>query len=309
MPTTICAPPADRVDLLAHRRAAVDGHELDARGTCRRFELARDLQRELAGRAQHERLNCGRVRFTRVVDQRQAERGGLAGARARLHDQVSCRAWRARRRRAARASDERSRARRRRCGPPRSKAARRRSGEVSFGSFGRHRLRSYFWLIERRADVFGDGPGALPGARQPDCLIAHRVLLRIAKLVNLLEHAQGGGIARHTRFREPAGSPKRGRASGGTHVSSLVPRQFRRPRPGARGSTPSRSSRREARQGAAGAGGLGGQTWRMICPDHQAVAEATMTPNTKIPKRLPRRRTRSPGSTGWLICRDLLAWA
>ncbi len=77
----------ERGDLLADRRAAVQRLDDHAAVLADLRQLASDLQRELARRAQDENLWLA-VRGDQVVDRRQTERRGLAGAGARLDQQV-----------------------------------------------------------------------------------------------------------------------------------------------------------------------------------------------------------------------------
>ena len=69
------------------RRAAVDGGDAQALGLGERLQVGGDLQRELAGRDEHERAGA-RVRAGRALDERQAEGERLAGARRRLGEDV-----------------------------------------------------------------------------------------------------------------------------------------------------------------------------------------------------------------------------
>ena len=78
---------AQLLDLLADGRAAVDRDDRQALVLAERRHLAADLQRELAGRREHDRLGH-LVGGVDRADDRQAERGGLAGAGARLDQQV-----------------------------------------------------------------------------------------------------------------------------------------------------------------------------------------------------------------------------
>ena len=94
VPTMMCTPSRERRDLLADRRAAVERLDEDAAVLADLRQLARDLQRELARRREDQRLRLA-VRRHDLVDDRQTERGRLAGAGARLHHQVLARADRA----------------------------------------------------------------------------------------------------------------------------------------------------------------------------------------------------------------------
>ena len=78
---------AQLVDLAAHRRAAVDGGDLEVERLRQRRELVVDLLRELAGRHEHERAGgaAGAAAADEAGQQRQAEgerlaRAGLAAA-------------------------------------------------------------------------------------------------------------------------------------------------------------------------------------------------------------------------------------
>ena len=73
------------LDLAQHRRAAVDGKHRDARVLAQRFELARDLQRQLARGAQHQRLHGLHLAAHQPIDERQPEGRRLARPRARLN--------------------------------------------------------------------------------------------------------------------------------------------------------------------------------------------------------------------------------
>ena len=77
----------ERVDLLADRRAAVDGLDHHALVLAERPDLARHLQRQLAGRGQDQRLRHPVAGVDRR-DDRQPERRGLPGAGARLDHRV-----------------------------------------------------------------------------------------------------------------------------------------------------------------------------------------------------------------------------
>jgi hypothetical protein len=79
--------PLRRFVICFRRRAAVDRLHVDPAVLADLRQLARDLQRELARRRKDQRLRRA-VRRDQVVDDRQAERGGLAGAGARLDHQV-----------------------------------------------------------------------------------------------------------------------------------------------------------------------------------------------------------------------------
>ena len=73
--------------LVADRRAAEHRHHVEALLLAVGAQRLRHLDAELARRGEHERLDA-RVTRVRVLDHRQAERGGLAGARLRLADHV-----------------------------------------------------------------------------------------------------------------------------------------------------------------------------------------------------------------------------
>ena len=77
----------ERGDLLADRRAAVERLDDEAAVLADRLQLARDLQRQLAGGGEDQRLRGG-LGGHQAVEQRQPEGGRLAGAGARLHQQV-----------------------------------------------------------------------------------------------------------------------------------------------------------------------------------------------------------------------------
>ena len=84
--TTMCAP-LRRFACDAHRRAAVGDADADALRRGERRELVGDLERELAGRHEHERgrrLPVGR----RALDERQAEGERLARSGRRLRQHV-----------------------------------------------------------------------------------------------------------------------------------------------------------------------------------------------------------------------------
>lgn len=84
----------ERVFLLAHRRAAVDAHQLDAAVLAEQLEFLRDLDGQLAGGAHHQRAHALRADRD-LVDDRHAERRGLAGARLAANDEVLAGARRA----------------------------------------------------------------------------------------------------------------------------------------------------------------------------------------------------------------------
>ena len=77
----------EALDLAVHRRAAVDGDGATLRNWPMRRDLLGDLHAELAGRGQDQRLHVS-GRGLDLLDDRDAEGGGLAGARLRLADQV-----------------------------------------------------------------------------------------------------------------------------------------------------------------------------------------------------------------------------
>jgi hypothetical protein len=74
--------------LVPDRRAAEDGDDLDALALAVGPERLGDLDAELPGRGEHERLDLLDPRVD-VLDHRQPERGGLAGAGLRLTDHVA----------------------------------------------------------------------------------------------------------------------------------------------------------------------------------------------------------------------------
>ena len=74
--------------LVADRRAAEHGHHVQALLLAVGAQRLGDLDAELAGRRQHDRLDVRVVRID-VLDHRQPERGRLAGARLRLADHVA----------------------------------------------------------------------------------------------------------------------------------------------------------------------------------------------------------------------------
>src|ERR1019366_8672094 len=79
----------ERLDLLAHRRAAVDGDDLDTLVLTDLLDLAADLERELARRAEHQRLHRLDRRPHQAIDDRQPERRGLAGSGSSLNDEAA----------------------------------------------------------------------------------------------------------------------------------------------------------------------------------------------------------------------------
>jgi hypothetical protein len=78
----------ERLDLLAHRGAAVDGDDLDPSVLAEVLDLASHLERELARRGQDEGLDLRDSAAHELVDEGQAERGRLARACAGLHDEA-----------------------------------------------------------------------------------------------------------------------------------------------------------------------------------------------------------------------------
>ena len=82
---------AELLDLAAHGRAAVDRHHHDLAVGDDLRQLGGDLQRQLARRQQHDGLHELVVRIDDPVRERDAERGGLPRAGARLHHQVAAR--------------------------------------------------------------------------------------------------------------------------------------------------------------------------------------------------------------------------
>ena len=77
----------ERGDLAVHARAAVDGDGADVAELAEALDLLRDLHAELAGRGQDQRLHPERGGID-LLDDRDPERGGLAGAGLRLADEV-----------------------------------------------------------------------------------------------------------------------------------------------------------------------------------------------------------------------------
>ena len=83
---------AQRANLLIHRRAAVDRHDVQVRALRVLVERFGDLHRQLARRHEHERadLAAAGLGVTRqLVEQRQRERRGLAGAGRGLAEHVA----------------------------------------------------------------------------------------------------------------------------------------------------------------------------------------------------------------------------
>ncbi|MCW0435410.1 hypothetical protein NB723_000374 [Xanthomonas sacchari] len=85
---------AQRVELVAHAHAAVDGGAGDAQVLAVAAQAVVDLGGQFAGRGQDQRARLARAgahrlrRSAQVLQQRQAERGGLAGAGLRAGHQV-----------------------------------------------------------------------------------------------------------------------------------------------------------------------------------------------------------------------------
>ena len=86
--------------LRLHRRAAVDGHAADAGVVAEALDVVVDLDRQLAGRRQHQHAGAGRLgrrpggvgggrRGQQPIDQRQHEGGRLAGAGLGAGDDVA----------------------------------------------------------------------------------------------------------------------------------------------------------------------------------------------------------------------------
>ncbi len=75
------------VDLAVHARAAVDGDGAHATEAADPRDLVLHLDAELAGRGQDQRLDVGARRLD-LLDDRDAEGGGLAGPGLRLADEV-----------------------------------------------------------------------------------------------------------------------------------------------------------------------------------------------------------------------------
>ena len=96
MPTTMSTPSIERVELRVVAHAAVDGEDAQPEVLAGQGQVAGDLERELAGRGDDERLRLalGHVGVRRVLGRHaalhhgDAEGEGLAGARAGLADQV-----------------------------------------------------------------------------------------------------------------------------------------------------------------------------------------------------------------------------
>ena len=76
------------VDLLRHRRAAVDGHHVHVAELPELLDLARHLERELAGGAEGQRLDGPLGGADQPVDQRKPEGRRLSGAGAGLYDEA-----------------------------------------------------------------------------------------------------------------------------------------------------------------------------------------------------------------------------
>jgi len=75
-------------DLLRHGCAAVDRHHAHAGVLSERLELSGHLQRQLTGGTEDESLDGLDLAPHDAIDERQAERCGLARAGARLDDQI-----------------------------------------------------------------------------------------------------------------------------------------------------------------------------------------------------------------------------
>ena len=82
---------AERADLLLHRRAAVERHDLDARATGVLVNRFRHLHRKLARRDEDEtsRMTAALIVFEQPLDHRKREGRGLAGAGGGLGKQVA----------------------------------------------------------------------------------------------------------------------------------------------------------------------------------------------------------------------------
>ena len=76
------------VDLPLHRGAAVHGRDLDVAALAQPLDLGRDLEGQLARRAEGEHLDLGHRAADDVVHDRQAEGRRLARPGARLHHRV-----------------------------------------------------------------------------------------------------------------------------------------------------------------------------------------------------------------------------
>ena len=87
VPTMMALPATERVFLLLHRGAAVDGCHRDVPVLGERFELAGHLQGQLARRAEDSAFTS-RVPMGMLLDEGHAERGRLAGARLGADDEV-----------------------------------------------------------------------------------------------------------------------------------------------------------------------------------------------------------------------------
>ena len=97
VPTTTSTPVGERVELRLVGHAAVDGEDADAAVLAGHGEVLADLERELAGRGDDQRLRLagrgelvvvGVVRGDAALEHGDAEGQGLAGAGAGLADQV-----------------------------------------------------------------------------------------------------------------------------------------------------------------------------------------------------------------------------
>ena len=125
----------ERLDLLAHRRAAVDGDDLDVPRNCPICSTSRDTcSASSRVGAEDERLHRLGRRAHEAVDDGQAEGGGLAGAGAGLHDQAPPRGRRLEDGAAAPAWGACSPSRRWRGARRRRAAARRTWAAVGWGS-------------------------------------------------------------------------------------------------------------------------------------------------------------------------------
>ena len=88
VPTTTGVAPLEGGDLAFHARAAVDGHRADVAEDADATNLLGHLHAQLAGRRQHQRLHVPGRRVD-LLDDGNAEGGGLAGPGLRLPDQVA----------------------------------------------------------------------------------------------------------------------------------------------------------------------------------------------------------------------------
>ena len=81
-----------RANLVIHRRAAIDGHDVQVRALRVFVQRLRHLHRELACRHEHERADLAAAALAvarELVEERQRERRGLAGAGGGLAEHVA----------------------------------------------------------------------------------------------------------------------------------------------------------------------------------------------------------------------------